>query len=361
MKHPRPRRTTREKLQIFRSCFTGRTDVYGTYDPRTGRVRQVKQPVTDQVLLAHLKGEQPYGVYLLAGDRTRAIAADFDDEDTWRVLEFVRQAAHYEIAAYVERSKSKGWHAWVFLELPSLPAVKARSVVKSILDDIGQPHTEVFPKQDRLTPSRSYGNFINAPLFGLLVPRGRTVFVDLDRGFRPWPNQWDLLADVQRVPESLLDELIEINALQPTGTDTHARRPQSETDYAARPLGLPPCAQRMLAEGVSEYQRVACFRLAVHLRKAGLPQDIAAAALTAWAGKNHPRDGKRVITDAEIAEQTGSAYARKYRGCGCEDAAVAAYCQPNCPLRTAVRTRPQPTQSHSGRFPAEYGSKPPQP
>ena len=61
------------------------------------------------------------------------------------------------------------------------------------------------------------------------------------------------------------------------------------------------------------------------------------AALEAWAARNQPRNGKRVITDAEIIEQAGWAYARDYRGCGCEDPAVRPYCDPRCPLRRPAR------------------------
>ena len=62
MDDSRTPRTTQEKLAIFRACFSGLTHVYGTYNPLTGQVRQVKEPVTDQVILRHLKGLQPYGV-----------------------------------------------------------------------------------------------------------------------------------------------------------------------------------------------------------------------------------------------------------------------------------------------------------
>ena len=71
-------RKTADKIDLFRRTFRGRTDVYGTYDLRTGRVRQVKKSVTRDVILAHLRGEAPYGVYLLIDDRTHAVVADFD-------------------------------------------------------------------------------------------------------------------------------------------------------------------------------------------------------------------------------------------------------------------------------------------
>ena len=56
---------TRDKIALFMSFFTGLSNVYGTYDPATGRSMQVKKKVTNDTILSHLKGNRPYGVYLL--------------------------------------------------------------------------------------------------------------------------------------------------------------------------------------------------------------------------------------------------------------------------------------------------------
>ena len=88
----------------------------------------------------------------------------------------------------------------------------------------------------------------------------------------------------------------------------------------------------MLAEGVSSYQRVSCFRLAVQLKRNGMPYDLALTALKAWAQKNRPQDGKRIITDREIEYQIKCAFENSYRSFGCEDPAVSAYCDKDCPL-----------------------------
>lgn len=322
--------STRGKLDLFRACFSGLGHVYGTYDPRTGRTRQVKDAVTDDVLLRHLQGREPYGVYLLVGDQTRAIVADFDHDDTGPVMKFIQRARSVGVSAYPERSKRKGWHAWVFLQPPGANAAKARRVIKWILAEIGMPATEVFPKQDRLDDRNVFGNFVNAPLFGLLVPRGRTVFVNPDRSLEPWPDQWAMLKSVERVPESSLDRIISRYDLNNHRASSVPNRERVAIDMLT--FGLPPCARRMLAEGVADHQRVACFRLAVHLKKAGLPRDLALACLRAWASKNHPAQDKRIITPAEIEGQVDSAYLKHYRGCGCEEAAMQPYCAAGCPL-----------------------------
>ena len=74
-------RKTAEKIDLFRSYFTGLSHVYGTYDPVSRRSWQEKKPVTSETILAHLKGKRHYGVYLLVKDTIRAIAADFDHHD----------------------------------------------------------------------------------------------------------------------------------------------------------------------------------------------------------------------------------------------------------------------------------------
>ena len=330
-----------DRIAIFRACFSGLKHVYGTYDPSTGRSWQVKYPVTDEVLMRHLDGVQPYGVYLLGGSKTAAVVVDFDAEDTGPPLRFFRLARSHGIPVHVERSKTKGWHAWVFLSGQGVHAGKARRVVAALLRDIGLPGIEVFPKQDALVGIANFGNFINAPLFGRLVPQGRTVFVDPDLGFRVIQDQWALLKSIQRVPESALDCMIAPDfqpsvAVRPPPSGASSVQGSSQQ----RVFGLPPCARRMLAQGVAGYQRVACFRLAVHLKKAGLPQDATLACLRAWAGKNRPADGKGIIVDSEIAQQTASAYASSYRGCGCEDPAISPYCDPSCGIRSRSATGP---------------------
>ena len=323
-------RSTAEKLTLFRSCFSGLSEVYGTYDPSSGRTSQVKAPVTENVILNHLTGRKPYGVYLLVKDMTRAIAVDFDTKDRTAPSEFVTRAKHYGLSAYIERSKSKGYHVWIFFDEHGVLALKARLVVQHILEEIEEPQTEIFPKQDQLGGDMRYGNFINAPLFGYRVLEGKTAFVEPVE-FSPYPDQWDFLESVKRSSESVLDEVIEINELSPEKmpqTSGHSSKKAGEGTF-----GLPPCAVRMLRDGVSQFQRVGCFRLAVHFKRLGLPYDVAVAALKTWALKNRPVNGKGIILDKEILSQTSYAFKNTYSGYGCNSAAIEPFCEAPCPVR----------------------------
>jgi hypothetical protein len=338
----RTKYSTVEKIGIFKSLFTGLTNVYGTYDVDTGRVRQVKEPVTDEVIRAHLTGKQSYGVYLLTGEKTGAMAVDFDEDELCLPISFVAGARRYDMSAYIERSKSKGYHVWIFFEESGVLARKARLVAHKILADMGRPTTEVFPKQDVLSDGISYGNFIHAPLFGAHVPKGRTVFVDPAEPTQMYPDQWELLSRVQRVPEVRLNGIIKSCELEPPNRPKEESRPtnRNESNANTSPFGLPPCARRMLAEGVTSFQRISCFRLAVHLKRYGMPYDLALVTLKAWARKNRPDDGKSIITDAEITYQAKCAFQNSYRSFGCEEPAIAAYCDENCPLYTYTVGKP---------------------
>ena len=325
------------KVRLFRERFSGQANVYGTYDPQTGRSWQVKAPVTDKVVLDHLQGKRPYGVYLLVGDRTRAAVIDFDKDDPGPVLECVGRAEHYGIAMYIERSKAKGFHLWSFFRNPGVQAWKARSVLRHILDEIGNPNVEVFPKQDRLSEdTTNYGNFINAPLFWDLVHQGKTVFLDPKRGLAPFPNQWEFLERAEAVSEDTLDEVIQLNGLGQNQNHSRVGKPCISLGVFGAAGAFPACAKTMLRNGVTENQRVACFRLAVHLRRAGLPYDLTVAALAEWARKNRPSQGQQIISETEIKTQAASAYLREYRGNGCEEPAVTAYCDPECPIHARL-------------------------
>ena len=235
------------KVSLFRSFFTGLADVYGTYDPKTGKSWQVKKRVTDQIILSHLKGLRPYGVYLLDGCRTRALAVDFDTPDPFPPVEFINAARHYQLPAYLEKSKSKGFHVWIFFAGNGVQAEKARLVAKHILDEIEHPATEIFPKKDCLDKSLSYGNFINAPLFGKLVPKEKTVFID-PATMKPYPEQWPFLYSIERVDEKTLDDIIEINNLMISKIQKELLNDDPTSGSVYR-FGLPPCAKKNVSRG----------------------------------------------------------------------------------------------------------------
>ena len=355
-------RNNKQKLALFRCAFRGRSDCHGTRDIRNARACSVKSPPTDRVLRDHLLGRRPVGIYPLVVDKTWFAAIDLDEPDPGPVLALNQLACGLDLPPLVERSKSKGWHLWWFAEDEGLPAWMIRRLLRWMTTEVGRPETEVFPKQDRLERDR-FGNFIFLPLDGRLVSKARTIFVEPTRWLPPVKDPWDTLATRVRVSESRLAGVmssIGLGAAQPDEpevihtiaagdidspvsegtsrvTNTSGRFDPAQNLIHGSKIharaALPLCARRMLAQGVSSYQRVACFRLAVHLHRLGFPRDLAQVMLRTWARKNKPSDGKRVITHEEIDEQTDCAYTGRYRGYGCDDPRIARFCTDDCPLQ----------------------------
>jgi len=244
---------------------------------------------------------------MLCGEKIKFSVVDFDTHDTSQVTALIALARKAGWHVYAEKSKSKGWHAW-FLFQDWIEAAPVRKKLHHWLEEIGAPRTEVFPKQDSLTDDQ-YGNFINLPLFGRDVQDGKTVFVDDD--FQPITDLLGYLGDIQKIPTSLVLGEAPVQIY--------------------RSFGLKPCVIKMLRSGVTEFQRVASFRIAVQLRQAGMPYQCSIDLLKQWAMKNRPTGSKGTITEIEIHSQVTCAYKKKY-SFGCEEPIMVAHCEACCPV-----------------------------
>ena len=323
------KRSTDQKIQIFADLFQGLRSAYGTYSLETGKYWQVKTQVKKNTIYNHLKGIQPYGFYPLIGKNTRVGVVDFDHLDPEPPIQFIYQAEHHGLTAYLERSKSKGFHVWMFFPKVGVPADKVRIVMRFLLQEIEHTGVEIFPKQDKMYSNNTFGNFINAPLFGQLVAECRTVFIRPESNLKPYRDQWEMLESVQRIPEQQLDSVIDINGLEQTlKKKVDLKKQAGNSRYS-----LPLCIQRILEEGVTFDQRVACFRIAVHFKRIGLPYELAVAALSEWSKRNKPIEYKRIITENEIEEQVMWAYKKDYTGYGCQEPVIRAFCDPSCQVR----------------------------
>jgi hypothetical protein len=66
--------------------------------------------------------------------------------------------------AFIERSRSKGYHVHVFFTEP-IAAKPVRALLRYLCEAAGRPEAEVFPKQDRLKPDM-LGSYVNLPFHG---------------------------------------------------------------------------------------------------------------------------------------------------------------------------------------------------
>ena len=264
--------TPQEKINLFKSLFVGREDVFALrwsnaksgksgYSPvcenkwQSGKCDMKKYscadcpfklPVrlSDQYIFNHLAGRDfacrdVIGLYpLMEGDLCQFLALDFDSHDKtvpfqWKsdILAVKKVCNDYSIPSYMEISRSgNGIHLWIFFS-EKVPVKQARNLGTNLLKAAMKKNHSIsfesfdrmFPNQDEM-PKGGYGNLIALPLQGNSVKQGHSVFVNDD--FMPFDDQWAYLSSVQKLKEKDLNRAVK-ELLAITG-DFHVRRNEDD-------------------------------------------------------------------------------------------------------------------------------------
>ena len=267
-----------EKVNLFRSLFAGRPDVFPVRwnNRKTGRsgyspacanewVRgicgkpkvkcgecphQKFIPPDEGVMEKHLRGDDGRsgdfvaGVYpLLPGDTCWFLAADFDKaswaEDANALLETCRVKG---VPAALERSRSgNGGHIWIFFAEP-VSARLARQLGSVLITETMERRPEIgFASYDRLFPNQDimplcgFGNLIALPLQNTARKAGNSVFVDPD--MRPYDDQWAYLSSLPRLSPAAVSDLVE--AAELSGRVLGVRMPVDD-EQADEPWKMSP-------------------------------------------------------------------------------------------------------------------------
>lgn len=242
-----------EKVAIFQGLFQGRSDVFAKrwysetskksgyqpvcerewnpdfYDKRKYKCADCPNrqfaPLSYSHLFNHLAGKDKWGrdvigLYPIRKDNTCSfLCADFDDKSCEHgykndVLAFVNVCKAWKVPCYIERSRSgNGAHVWIFFQTP-IPASKARKLGNTILTEAMnkemrlsfKSYDRFFPNQDTL-PEGGLGNLVALPLQGMARRQGNSVFVD--EHFNAFSNQWNVLANIQKMPQADIDLLLQ--------------------------------------------------------------------------------------------------------------------------------------------------------
>ena len=232
-----------EKIKIFMNVFKGRTDVFAKryISKKTGKVGyapvcknefnkfkcdkpKVKcsecafrelVPLTEEIVLKHLKGEIGIGIYpLLPGDVCNFLAIDFDKKTYEKdVSAFWSICDELNVPIYVERSRSgNGAHVWIFFEGSVLAKVArklgnillTKTIEKGSLDL--SSYDRLFPNQDTM-PKGGFGNLIALPFQGESCKEGNTVFVD--KYFDVQKKQIEILANLKKMTKDEIYTIVE--------------------------------------------------------------------------------------------------------------------------------------------------------
>jgi hypothetical protein len=236
--------------------FSGLDRAHGQYDingnvssagKHEGRAQTVREPVTLEKWIGHLKGERGIGVVPIRDDANCLFGAI--DIDTYQgdLFKLADQVAGLDIPLILCRSKSGGPHLYLFLSEPA-PADLVRGKLMEWAVLLGYSGVEIFPKQTRLASENDVGNWINMPYFG-----GDET------------NRYAIFNGKQLSLEQFLD-LAEMLAMDLETLSTH--KPSMPSELGDWWEEAPPCLQSLAMRGFGEGGRNnALFNIAVYLRK----------------------------------------------------------------------------------------------
>lgn len=153
-----------DDVDKFRDLFNGRQDAYGGDDGRA-----IYKPANRQAILRHLIGEEPIGIYPIVHDAENNLwvkwgCCDIDTGDWNEAYQLWMALDAMGLKPMVERSRSKGWHVWVFAST-WVPALEMRRALKVAYKAIGLPAKEANPKSEVLRPNQ-LGNYVRLPYKG---------------------------------------------------------------------------------------------------------------------------------------------------------------------------------------------------
>ena len=195
-----------QTLEQFKRIFRGRGDVWGHDEGRC-----VKEKLTDDHWADHLSGRAGIGIYPAVPTPARSVVCawgctdiDTNDLEATRLLQSTLRVAG--IPAYVERSRSKGYHIWVFADKP-VSAQSMRNMQLAAHQVADMRPIEVNPKQTDVS-AHKYGNYVRLPYVGGIdsTPERRVIIDDTDT---PVPLQ-TFLDTVQFADPARIDMLAEM-------------------------------------------------------------------------------------------------------------------------------------------------------
>ena len=162
-----------------------------------------------------MRGNLVAGIYPLRQDeKCHFLAIDFDKDGWQQDVSTLRDVCTaFAVPVAIERSRSgHGAHAWFFFADP-IAASLARKFGSALLTYTMTKRHELkfksydrfFPNQDTM-PKGGFGNLIALPLQKAARKNDNSVFID--ERLHPHEDQWGFLAQIRRLSEDELGDLI---------------------------------------------------------------------------------------------------------------------------------------------------------
>lgn len=220
------------KIELYRSLFRGRDDVYAKrfIHSKTGKpayapvkvgpwdsTNKRYAPLDFHAINNHLRGNIIAGIFpICLNDSCYFLAIDLDKKEWQNDAVTLRKVAEkHQMPVNIERSRSgNGAHIWFFFE-EAVSAIEARKFGSLLITAAMNSNSRIdfssydrlFPNQDTL-PKGGFGNLIALPLQKKARENGNSVFVDVN--FSEYEDQWQFLSGIEKIPKKDLHRFIDL-------------------------------------------------------------------------------------------------------------------------------------------------------
>ncbi len=221
----------KDKIELFKSLFIGREDVYARYwvskdGTKTGYAPEIFSfrgkdyiPIDNNAIQKHLEGKVRLGTYAII-DQTMAkfLVLDLDKKSFIEDSRAIKRVCEeLNLKPNIELSKSgNGTHIWFFFEkkLKAMDIRKLGDILITKAMDISEginmtSYDRMFPNQEFVAPDM-LGNLIALPLHFGSRGEGKTVFIDIN-SMQPYDNQWEYLQNISKITTLELFDILRDN------------------------------------------------------------------------------------------------------------------------------------------------------
>src|SRR5574344_706228 len=251
-----------QKIELFKSLFIGRYDVFAKYwissdglkkgySPTTYTFKGSDYiPISNQIIQQHLEGKIRLGTYVVVNQTfVKFLVIDLDKASFIEDSRAINKISHnLGLKPLIELSKSgNGIHIWYFFELP-IKAKDARKlgdilITKAMDTSSGIDMTSydrMFPNQDFVAPD-SLGNLVALPLHFGSRSENKTVFIDIDT-MQKYDDQWEILKNIVKISNYQLLSILKEHSL---GTNSDENLMPWEIKQS-KPIMFPKAANAIL-------------------------------------------------------------------------------------------------------------------
>lgn len=208
--------TKDEKIELFKSLFVARFDIYakkwisrdgtkqGFYPVTATFQAEDYLPLTNKEIEEHLRGNVFLATYCInQNNMSKFIVFEIADEDKFKLqiaLNSLNIKAYYELSSY------NSLFVWIFLQ-EEISSKIAFNFALYLLKK-ANISAKTYPNKEFAT-KESLGNSIELPLHLKHRDKNRTVFIDVNTN-KIYEDQWSILANVSKVSKQIISNFADI-------------------------------------------------------------------------------------------------------------------------------------------------------